>query len=484
MNILYVIRDMSFVEPLGIMFLSAIAKQDGHKSSLSVTNEENIFLKIEREQPDMICLSFLSVDRGYFKILAEKIKNRYPDIVIAVGGPHATFDAEEVRVWPVDVVIQGEGEWSFRDILRAVDAGQTYDRIENVSTQQTMNPLRRLIEPLDLLPHPDRALVYFPGGHLARLNVKTFMTSRGCAYRCAYCFNSKYKEIYKGNGRTIRRFSVDYIIEEIEQVKADYGLDFVRFGDDVFVYKVDEWLLEFKEKYSKRIGLPFYCLCQVNQITPELIFNLRSAGCHSIGISIETANETLRREVLMRPMSTQTILDAFKNIHEAGIYTYANAMVGLPNATIEDEIQTIELSAECKSIYPSFSVFTPFRGTMLGEKCFKQGLIDGDYPTHTTRRSILNCFSKKQKDIQLNIVYLGMFAVRFPFIKRLILEYLIYIRPNPVFFLAWYFLKNYVSAKYIWPISISFMAKIRLAVRSLAYELCGRLSWGLLLKRK
>ena len=84
MNILYVIRDMSFVEPLGIMFLSAIAKQDGHKSSLSITNEENIFLKIEREQPDMICLSFLSVDSGYFKILAKKIKNRYPDIVIAV----------------------------------------------------------------------------------------------------------------------------------------------------------------------------------------------------------------------------------------------------------------------------------------------------------------------------------------------------------------------------------------------------------------
>ena len=73
-------------------------------------------------------------------------------------------------------------------MIRAIDAGEPFDRIENVSTALAVNPMRRLIETLDELPHPDRELVYFPGGHLAALNVKSFMCTRGCAYRCAYCF--------------------------------------------------------------------------------------------------------------------------------------------------------------------------------------------------------------------------------------------------------------------------------------------------------
>lgn len=53
MNILYAIRDMSFIEPLGIMFLSAIGKREGHQSSLAIINEEDVLAKIERQRPNL-----------------------------------------------------------------------------------------------------------------------------------------------------------------------------------------------------------------------------------------------------------------------------------------------------------------------------------------------------------------------------------------------------------------------------------------------
>lgn len=480
MRILFIIRDMSFIEPLGVMFLSAIAKQDGHESLLGIINEENVLEKIERERPDVVAMSVMSVDAGAFRSLAADIKDHYPDIFIVVGGSHVTFEPDAARTWPIDAVVQGEGDWAFRDLLRAIDSGEPIRDIDNIATPEHTPPMRRLNGDLNALPHPDRELVYFPGGHLRDLNVKSFMTSRGCAYRCTYCFNSKFNEMYSGNGKPVRRFSVEYMIEEIEQVKREYGLSFVRLGDDVFAYKVDDWLLDFADKYRRRIGTPFYCLIRPDLLKPDLVRVLRQAGCHSISMSIEAGSERLRREVLLRGMSDEVILSAVKTVHDAGIHIYANAMLGLPHTTIADDIETVELAAKCRVTYPSLTVLTPFKGTTLGEQCFRDGLIDGGYPEHTTDRSILNCFTDREKDTQINLVHLGIYAVRFPFLKRAILTRLIYMKPNPVFFLAWYLLKNYVSSRYIWPIKATLWQKARLAMRALAFELSGKLSlWSL-----
>ena len=48
MKILFVVRDMSFIEPLGVMFLSAIAKKEGHESYLGIVNEEDVLAKIDK----------------------------------------------------------------------------------------------------------------------------------------------------------------------------------------------------------------------------------------------------------------------------------------------------------------------------------------------------------------------------------------------------------------------------------------------------
>lgn len=468
---MFTVRDMSLLEPLGVMYLSAAAKQLGHESLLAVVKEEDVLKKIEDERPDMLCISALSVDASVFRELTRRVKDKFPELFTVVGGPHATFEVDDCCSWAVDAVIQGEGDLPFVDLLKAVDAGEPYDNILNLHTKDKRNDLRPLVRDLDSLPHPDRSLVYFSGGHLKQMNVKSFMAGRGCAFKCTYCFNSKYNEMYRGRGKIIRKASVDYIIEEIEEVKRDYDLSFVRFGDDGFVNKVDDWLLEFADKYPKKIGLPFYCLVRPNCLNRDVVSLLRSAGCHSMCISIEAGNEKLRNEVLGRNMKDEIILNAYNNLHEAGINVYSNAMVGLPGSTIEDELKSVELFSICKPVYPSFTVFTPFKGTALGDRCEREGLIDGEYPEHTTDRSILNCFSDKQKDIQINIAHLGPCAAKYPFLKRLILKHLIYWKPNIVFFLISYLQKNYLGAKYIWPIKAGIFYKLRMALRALSFEL-------------
>ena len=254
MKVMFVIRDLSLIEHLGVMYLSSIAKESGHDSSLAVINEHNILSILEGGLPDLLAFSIMSVDASVFNSLTKAIKERYPKIFIVAGGPHCTFNQDIIDSWPIDALIAGEGEVPFRELLLCLEKGNDYSSIKNIHTKQKKNKLGDLIEDLDVLPDPDRELVYYKGGHLRDMNIKSFMTSRGCAFKCSYCFNNAYNKLYSQKGKVVRRRSVDRIIAEIKNVRKGYCIDFVRFGDDVFCYAKDDWLEEFSNKYHREIG--------------------------------------------------------------------------------------------------------------------------------------------------------------------------------------------------------------------------------------
>ncbi len=473
MKIMYVVKDMSYIELLGIMQLSALSKKRKHQSCLGIINEHDVLKLIEKENPDIVAFSVLTLDASSFKNLAIDIKNKHKNLTIIAGGPHATFNPEIVDSWAVDAIICGEGDDAFIDFLSAVEGGYDYSDTKNLHTKAKKNPLRPLIENLDKLPFPDRELVYVKGSHLYNLNVRTFMTSRGCAHHCTYCFNNKYNMLYRNKGKIFRRRSVDNIIEEILKVKEKYPFDFIRFGDDNFVYGVDDWLEEFSVKYKKYVKIPFYCLIRPNIINNELARLLRSTGCHSIGMSIESGSASIRKKILKRGMSNEELIKAFDIVYENGIHVFANSMVGIPFATIDDEIKSVEVAIRCKPAYPNFTIFTPFPGVELSEIAYKNNLVNEDLPPRTTDRSVLNCFTKKEKNIQENIVTLGPLIVRFPYLKSLILNILIHLPPNKLFRYIWIINKGYLGSIYIWPIKVSFFLKIKLFLKSFLFEMPG-----------
>ncbi len=471
MKILYVVNDMTHVEPLGVMQLSGISKQYGHKSVLGIAKEQDIIELIQKEEPGLVAVSALSTDANALKPIIDDIKVKFPSLTVIIGGPFPTFEPDMIDDWNVDAAVAGEGDLVFMDFLKAFEKGKDFSSIPNILTKKKKNALRPLIHDLDSLPYQDRELVYTEDRHLKYLNIKSFMASRGCAYSCAYCFNSAYNSKYKGKGKIVRRYSVDRIIDEIARVKKNYVMDFVRFGDDVFCYSLDSWLEEFSKKYRKKINLPFYCLLRPNLVSQDLINVLREAGLHSVSMSIEAGNEKLRKIVLNRDITNERLIKAFDMVHEAGVYTFVNSMIGLPNATIENELETLELNIRCKPSYPSSTIFTPFPGTRLGDKCFNEGLVSEDIPESTFTCSILNCFSKKEKKIQMNLLHLGLLAVRFPWLKKFIIKLIFYCPKNFLFFLIWYTVRNYLGSKYIWPIRIKLKHKIKLAFRVLKFEL-------------
>ena len=166
--------------PLGILYLSAFVKKKNPQLKIKALDgyhhgESKILEEIKNFEPDILGVSFTTqAARGAYKII-NGIKKILPEILVVCGGPHPTVLPEEVlRVSNSDIVVLGEGEETFFEVVRNyLDKNKVklYD-IEGTVVKNGMeikrNPLRPIIKNLDDIPFPDRSLLNimkYPGYH-------------------------------------------------------------------------------------------------------------------------------------------------------------------------------------------------------------------------------------------------------------------------------------------------------------------------------
>lgn len=476
MKILFMFKSANyFIAPIGAMFISAIAGKEGHETRLCQMNREEPLERIDREKPDIIAYSSSTGEAKHYIKLNQSIKEKFPNIFTIMGGPHPTFYPELLRETTLDAICIGEGEGAIVDMLRQLSSGHRVDDIPNILSQGSTS-VRNLVEDLDSLPFPDYALFY-DNTPMGKSPLKSFMASRGCPYKCSYCFNHRWNQIYKGRGKIVRRHSVDWVTEDIQKVRERWPLSTVKFYDDIFCYRADEWLEEFSQKYKERIDLPFFILTRGDLLTEDMVKLLKHAGCRTISMSIEAGNSQIRNEMLRRGMSDHEIIAAHRLCQKYGIYTFTNCIIGLPGTSIDNDIESVDLARECKVNWAEFPIFYPYPGTELGDQAIAMGMYTPDYEEmHTSYmyRSPLSCFSEQERNAQMNLGTLGALAVIFPWLRNLIVRHLIHWRHNRLFTLAYYLIKMYILRRKIYVTKASFWESLRIYMRSLSQEIFRR----------
>ena len=106
------------MEPLGLMYLSASAKNNNHKTDLIFTSQ-NIEEKISEFKPDVIGYSVMTGDNKFYLDLNRNLKSRHQFLSV-FGGPHPTFFPEIISQGGVDIVCRGEGEETFSELLNSL----------------------------------------------------------------------------------------------------------------------------------------------------------------------------------------------------------------------------------------------------------------------------------------------------------------------------------------------------------------------------
>ena len=223
--------------------------------------------------------------------------------------------------------------------------------------------------------------------------------------------------MFRSAGKILRRRSVDSIISELKHVvKTTQPVTMIRFGDDTFAYKVDDWLVELLSRYKEEIGLPYYCLMRSNVLTEEMAKLLADSGCKSIGMSLETGNEKMRNELLCRNISDETALRSFALTRKYKMHTQANSMLALPGSTWEDDYNTFMFAKRAKASVPTFSIWCPFPGTKMTQRAVEMGVIkEGyDFKKYYYDKTPMDTYSEEEKDKHILITQIGCLFCKLP----------------------------------------------------------------------
>ncbi|MDD5773569.1 MAG: radical SAM protein [bacterium] len=384
---------------LGIESLAGMLEAHGHKTDLiydpalfddkryiysprlaRLFNQEKIIIeKILESRPDLIAFSVLTYNYQWASRMAQGLKKKLPQVPIVFGGHHPTLLPERViKDDFVDFLVVGEGEYALLDLANALEKGGDCHNIENVWSKKDgkiiSNPVRKLIEDLDVIPLPDKELFqkYIPSQ-----DEYIIISGRGCPFRCTFCCNPVWHKIYEGKGRFVRKRSVANVIEELKVNKKKYGFKTIYFADEAFTWN-SEWIRQFAESYGKQIQVPFKCVCHPLQLDEEIVGLLKKAGCYAVEIGIQTIDEELKRSLLRRTESNTEVKEAIERCHKYGLTIIADHIFGLPG----DKEEFLEKAA-C-----FYSQVRPHRitdytlsyspETALLETACKMGIVDAE----------------------------------------------------------------------------------------------------------
>lgn len=427
-------------EFLGPMYISAMVKQHGHDCELRIGQTLNDFrASLEQFKPDLVAFSIMSGSHGWAREMARQVKAHF-NFRNIFGGAHPTFFPEFINEEGIDYLVRGEGEEAMLEILNQIDRQEDFENILNVSFKKQgkaiHNPLRNLRGDVDDYPFPDRTLYRLPGKFE---HVRNVIASRGCPFHCSFCFEDAMRELYKSKGKYVRIREIAPVIAECKRLVAETDVRVIYFADDVFGMK-KEWLYDFLEVYRREVNIPFICLVRADIVASDEQYarRLSDAGCRSVFFGVESGNEKLRNEVLVKQLTDKQIIRAATLLHGVGIKFRTYNIVGLPDETLQDALSTVEMNIRIKADYPWCSIFSPFPGTALTDYAFAKGYLS---PTFEYEELSKSFFLDSQLQIphirpMQNLQKFFQTAVLWPWTFGLIKK-LIHLPPN-IFFRAWF----------------------------------------------
>ncbi len=427
-------------EWLGVMYLSAVLKKEGHNTEIFIGNKKKIVKGLQSYKPDVILVSLMNIQYDWLKDVVRELRGKKFEQPIIVGGPHATFSPEEViKINGIDAVCVGEGEEALKELIEAIINKKSYDSIENLWIKKSgdtdkdgnltgiiKNPVRILENDLDKLPYPDRDLYRKYKFFRGKKPYEIFVAARGCPYNCSFCFNHKFRELYRGKGRPFRLRSPQNVVDEIKDAHEKYGIKNVMFTDSTF--NLDKrWVIEFCHLFSEQTTILMSCNIRADIMDDDVAKALAKARCNPIRFAIETGNENLRNSVLQKNIRDEQIYNTASLLKKYKIPFVSFNMMALPTETLEMAWQTIHMNRKISPDIVIIDVFMPYPNLNITKYAQQNGILDKNSLKKMSQgkykmfRSVL-----KQKDVKevSNLHKFSLLLIRFPrlewIVKKLI----------------------------------------------------------------
>jgi anaerobic magnesium-protoporphyrin IX monomethyl ester cyclase len=348
--------------------------------------------------PDVLGFTLIfSTTHKFFDLCANKLKSKWPNVKIVVGGTHATNCPKEIfENKNVDFLVRGEAEIAFPLLLQAISKGADPEgiSIKGVYTRKRYFDNAFLLEigdyaELDLLPLPgwkflDMEKYATLGGRGSRgknrgdkyePRVATFMSNRGCPYKCTFCSS------HTVHGRKMRYFSIEKTVEMIQHLNEEYGINTFVVEDDLFTVQRERTILLCKALRS--LGIPDFEMqvpnaLSINTLTEEVVDELCKTGMEVVNLAIESGSQYVQTHIIEKNVNLEKAKEIVKFFKKRNVITRCFFILGSPNETKEHIEETIAYARDLGADWCTFNPVIPLVGTKGYQQFLDMGYIVDD----------------------------------------------------------------------------------------------------------
>lgn len=268
-----------------------------------------------------------------------------------IGGYHPSVAPEMVGP-EFDHLVIGDGEEATYRLLRR----ETKERIvygRPMEFSELCWPDRDVIR-------NDRNISVAAGDTGKRIT--SFQAHRGCPFGCRFCADGSAKALVPNRKACCRARNVTDLLNEIQFVTAKYSLDFFKFCDAT--WNLDpKWVKLFcAAKQIRKFETPFFANIHARQVDQEMFDQMAQAGCQSIGLGIESGSDRILK-LIGKGISKEDVRRTAKYARNAGIHVRGYFMVGVPEETEADLLETERFAEELQLDEYGFTLLCPYPGT-------------------------------------------------------------------------------------------------------------------------
>jgi len=351
-------------EPLGLEYLGAGLKEDGHEVLLlDARLEPDLESAFRSFQPDIVGITGYTNHLSIVKNIANRFKEINPEVYIIVGGHHATVRPQDYNIEAIDLVVLGEGVFTLREVLKHRALQLSLEDIQGLAIpgieMQFTN--ERPYTNLDDLPFPDRSLTaryrksYFSDWMKPLASIRT---SLGCFGRCNFC------ALWSITGGRYLQRQPEKIVEELQSIQEDivFFCDDESMCDTRRMDKLADLIID------AGIHKKYFLYGRVDTIIkhPELFAKWKKAGLTQVFVGFESVSDHRLKE-LNKGITIEQQKQAVKILNDLKIDIYASFMID-PAFTRKEFDELIAYTRKTQISYAALSILTPLPGTQLFEQ--------------------------------------------------------------------------------------------------------------------
>jgi len=279
----------------------------------------------------------------------------------------------------VDICVRDEGEITFLELVKALEKKQSLKDIKGLTYRDNgkikRNETRPLIKDLDSLPFPDRKALKieytgsFGGLEFAPEGFTSMISSRGCPYNCTFCYGKR--------AVGFRTRSVENIMKEILFLESE-GYKYLNFVDDNFTLSKKRVIKLCRLMRRHKVDLDWICEGRVNQVSDEMLREMKRANCRIMFYGVESANQRILEYYKKNITPDQSVL-AVKKTRKAKIpFILGSFIVGAPGETLTEIINTLKFAQKLDIDFPVFNLLGTMPGTDIWDEMVEKNILNID----------------------------------------------------------------------------------------------------------